>query len=230
MADMNGLYSQAPAYAGGGMVPASNFGSGFGGFDPSMMGGGIAGILGGLFGDSGAPYDKAMDQYKEWSGKAEQAQNPFYNAGVQGMGNYQDWLKGMKDPSQFMNNLQGQYQQSPYNQFLQQQAQRGGQNAASASGLMGSTPMMEQMQQNSANIGASGMNDWLQNVIGVNNQYGQGQQNLMQGGQNAANQLTNMYSNMGQQMGQAAGNKQSAQNNDFMSMLMGGAQLGAMFL
>lgn len=194
------------------------------------MAGGAGGLLGGLFGDSGAPYGQAMDQYQQWANKAQKAQNPFYNAGAGAIPAYQNWLQGQSDPSGFINNLMGQYNASPYSQYLQQQAMRGGQNAASASGLMGSTPMIQQMQQNSAGIASGDMNQWLQNVLGINTQYGQGQQNLMQGGQNAANVLTNMYGQMGQQMGEAAYGQEAGGQQDMWNMLGGGLSLAAMFL
>lgn len=190
----------------------------------------IAGALGGLFGNSGKPYDKAMQQYEKWGAQAQQAQNPFLNAGSTALPDYQKWLQGQSDPSGFMNNLMGQYTESPYNQYLQQQNQRAGTNFASASGLMGSTPMMEQMQQNSANISQQGMNDWLQQVLGINSQYGQGQQGLVQGGQNAANALTNMYAQMGQQMGEQTYNKHAAKQNDMWNMIGGIGSLAGMFL
>lgn len=191
---------------------------------------GLGGMLGGLFGDSGAPYDKAMDQYQQWNKKAEDAQNPFYNAGKNAIPDYQKWLQGQSDPSGFINNLMGQYKASPYSQYLQQQSQRAGQNAASASGLMGSTPMMEQMQQNSANIASGDMNQWLQNVLGINTQYGQGQQNMMNMGQNSANALTNMYGNMGRQMGDAAYGKEAGGQQDMWNTIGGAANLAMMFL
>lgn len=198
------------------------------GFDPQGMLGGLGGLFGGLFGDSGKPYDKAMDQYKQWGDKAQATQQPYLNAGQGAIGDYQKWLQGQQDPSKFINGIMGQYQQSPYNQYLQQQSQNAGINAASASGLMGSTPMMQQMQQNSANIGQQGMNDWLSNVLGINTQYGQGQQNLMQGGQQAANSLTNMYGQMGQQMGGAAYGKEAGKQHDFWNTIGGiGSMIGS---
>lgn len=192
--------------------------------------GAAGGLLGGLFGDSGAPYEDAMKQYERYAGKAEGVQNPFLQAGQGAIGDYQKWLKGMSDPSGFMNNLMGQYQQSPYAKYLTQQGQNAGINAASASGLTGSTPFGQQMQANAQGIASGDMNQWLQNVLGVNTQYGQGQQNLMTGGQNAANALTNMYGNMGQQMGEAAYGKKAGQQQDLWNMIGGGAQLAAMFL
>jgi hypothetical protein len=201
--------------------------------DPRTMaqfGGGLGGLLGGLFGDSGAPYDAAMDQYQKYAKKAESYQNPFFNAGVGAIPDYQKWLQGMSNPSGFINGLMGQYQESPWAKYQQQQSMRAGTNAASASGLTGSTPFAQQMQQNAANISSQDMNQWLQNVLGINTQYGQGQQNLMTGGQNAANALTNMYGNLGQQMGEAAYGKKAGENQDFWNTIGGGLSLAAMFL
>ena len=188
----------------------------------SMFASGLGGLLGGLFGNSGKPYDKAMEQYQQWMNQAQGVQQPFLDAGKQGMGNYQDWLKGMKDPSQFINGLMDNYQASPYTQYMQQQAQNAGINAGSASGLTGSSALAQQMQQNAGNIAQQGMDSWLQNVLGINSQYGQGQQNMMGVGQNAANSLTNMYNQMGQNMGQAAYGKEAGKQNDLWNTIGGG--------
>src|SRR5665213_800508 len=150
----NGMFAEAPPYAGGGMVPAGNYGMGGGsggGFNPEMMSS-LMQMFGGMFGDSGKPYQDAMDQYKEWGDKAQNAQNPFLQAGQGAIGDYQKWLQGQQDPSGFINKMMGQYQESPWAKYQQQQSMRAGTNAASANGLAGSTPFAQQMQQNSQNI------------------------------------------------------------------------------
>ena len=190
-------------------------------FDSSMFGSGLGGLLGGMFGNSGKPYDKAMEEYQTSMQMGQGVQQPYLDAGKEGLGNYQEWLKGQKDPGGFINNLMGQYQQSPYNSYLQGQAQNAGINAGSANGTMGSSALMQQMQQNAGNISQQGMDSWLQNALGINSQYGQGQQNLMQGGQGAANSLMNMYSNMGNKMGDAAYGKEAGKQNDWWNMLGG---------
>lgn len=208
-------------------------GSGMFGFSPFQQGmgaGGIGGLLGGLFGDSGAPYEDAMKKYREWAAKAQGVQDPFLKAGTGAIGDYQKWLQGMQDPTKFINNITSQYEQSPYAKFLTQQGQNAGMNAASASGLVGSTPFAQQLQSNAQGIASGDMQNWLQNVLGVNSQYGQGQGNLMNMGQNSANALTNMYSQMGQQMGDAAYGRKAGQQQDFMNMIGGAGSLAMMFL
>lgn len=200
--------------------------------------GAAGGLLGGLFGNSGDPYKKAMNEYRQYGQKGIDVQNPFYNAGKGAIGDYQQWLQGQKDPGQFMNNLQSQYQASPYSQYLQRQSMLAGQNAASMGGLpngmggagIGSTPMMQQMQQNAGNIASGDMNQWLQHALGINSQYGQGQQNLMQGGQGAANAMSGIYGNMGNQMGEAAYGRQAGHQQDMWNTIGGLGSLAGMFL
>jgi hypothetical protein len=177
-------------------------------------GGGLDTFLSGLFGHSGRPYDDAMKQYQEWANKAQGAQDPYINAGKGAIPQFQEWLNGMKDPSGFINNLMGKYQESPWAKYQQEQALRASGNAGSAGGLLGSTPMSQFNQENARNISSQDMGNWLQNVLGINTQYGAGQSDLIHGGQNAANAMTNFYGDMGRQMGEQAYNKRRAENMD----------------
>ena len=195
-------------------------------FDSSFFGGGLGSVLGGLFGHSERPYDRAMEQFEKYGNLARQQQQPYMQAGQEAIPAYQSWLQGQQDPSGFVNNLMQNYQESPYTNYLQQQVMRAGQNSASASGLLGSSPMMLQQQQNAANISQQGMNDWLSNVLGINTQYGQGQQNLMQGGQGAANNLSSLYSQLGSQMGEGAFGREAGRQQDNGGFWGG---LGSMF-
>lgn len=183
--------------------------------------GGLGQLFGGLFGNSGAPYGDAMKQFENYFGQARNAQNPFYQAGVGAIPQYQDWLGKMKDPTSFINTIMGNYQESPFAKFQQQQGIRAAQNFGSASGLTGSTPLMMQAQQNAQNISSQDMNQWLQNVLGVNTQYGQGVGNLMSGGQGAANNISNLLSQLGVLMGQGAYGQRAGQNQDTSNIIGG---------
>jgi hypothetical protein len=204
-------------------------GGGSGGFDFSDMFGGLGNIFSGMFGNSGGPYKDASKEYEKWMQYAQGSQMPFFNAGVGGMGNYQNWLQGMQDPSKFINNLMGGYQESPHAKNLQNEAMRAGQNMGSASGLSGSTPLMQQMQQNAGNISSADQNQWLQSVLGVNNQYGQGQQNLMNSGQNAANMLSQLWGQQAGDMSKFKYNQSRGNQLDWGKILGGLGGLAGLF-
>jgi hypothetical protein len=187
--------------------------------------GGLAGIFGGLFGNSGQPYQDAMNQYQNWTNQAASYQNPYIQAGNAAIPNYQNWLTSMQNPSQFINGLMNQYQESPYAKYQQQQSMRAAQNIGSASGLTGSTPLQLQAQQNASNISSQDQNQWLQNVLGVNTQYGAGNQYLIGTGANSANALTNLYGSGAGNMAQLAYGKGAGQQSNFWDLLGGGLDL-----
>jgi hypothetical protein len=127
----------------------------------------------------------------------------------------------MSNPSGFINKLMGGYQESPFAKFQQQQGIRAAQNMGSASGLTGSTPLTQFAQQNAQNISSQDMNQWLQNVLGVNAQYGAGLGNLMSGGQGAANNISSLLSQLGVLMGQGAYGQRAGENQDRSNMIGG---------
>ncbi len=191
---------------------------------------GLGGMLGGLFGHSDRPFDKAMEQYNNYGGKSIGTQEPYNDAGKGAISDYQTWLEGKKDPSKFVNDQMKNYKESDWAHNLQQQSVNAGQNAASASGLMGSTPMMQQLQQNSNNISSEDQNKYLQNVLGVDKTYGEGQNNLVNVGQNASKTMSDTYNSLGKNMGEAAYGKEAGKQQDFWNAIGGaGKMIGSFF-
>lgn len=174
--------------------------------------------IGSMFG-SGDAYKAGMGQMQKYYNDAKNAQKPFYDAGVNAIPDFQNWLNTMKDPSGFINNTMAGYSESPWARYNQDQSMRAATNMASANGLAGSTPMQLQAQQNAANISSQDMNSWLSNVLGINTQYGAGEGNLVNTGQNSANSLMNLMSSMGGGMAKGAFGKKAANQQDMMNML-----------
>lgn len=182
----------------------------------------IASGLMNLFGGGGGdPYKKGFHQYSKYMNQAADYQKPFYNAGVQGLGKYQDWLGKMEDPTKFINNISGQYQESPFAKILQDRSMRAFQNQGSASGLSGSTPLTQFAQQNAHDISSQDQNQWMQNILGANSQYGQGQQYLTGVGQNASNSLSEIMRMMADAGGGQAYNSSARENSGWGDIFKG---------
>lgn len=188
--------------------------------------GGLGQIFESLFGNAGKPYQDASKEYNKYFQGAQAYQNPFFQNGINGANNYQNWLGGQQDPGAFINKLMGGYQESPFAHNLQQQSMRAGQNAASANGTLGSTPFQQQAQQNAGQIASADQNQWLQNALGINTQYGQGQNNIMNSGQNAANSLSQLFSQAGQDQSQFKYNQSRGDQMDWSKLLSG---IGSLF-
>lgn len=184
-------------------------GQGGGGFrSPAGM------LASGLFNDSGRPYRAAGKEYERAYGMGRDIQNPFMQYGQNAMPLMNEWLAGQKDPSGFINNLMSKYNESPWAKFQQDQSARRFGNEGSATGMTGSTPLLQFQQQNMHDISQQDMGQWLQNVLGINTQYGQGLNNQIGVGQNAANSLTNMTSQFGNNMAEAAYGREAGRNQD----------------
>lgn len=193
------------------------------------MTGGLQQILSGIFGRSGAPYQAGMNEMSKYFGQAREAQNPFYNAGTAAIPKYQDWLLKMQDPTKFVNDISSQYSESPFARTLQDSSIRANTNAASMGGLsngmggagIGSTPMTQFAQQNAHDISSQDQNQWLQNILGVNTQYGAGQKGMIDTGQHSADMISQLMAQLGMGMAQGAYGKRAGQETDKMNIING---------
>jgi hypothetical protein len=178
--------------------------------------GDLSSLFGSLFSHPDRPYQKASDTLSQYLPQAQSYLNPFVKAGQGAIPDFQSWLKSMQNPSDFINHIMGNYQESPYAKYEQEQGMRAAQNMGSvgdtAAGGSGSTPLMQFAQQNAENISSQDMDQWLQHVLGINSQYGQGQFGLMGQGMQAGNSLTQLMQNyMNNQAGLSYGKEAAGQ-------------------
>lgn len=213
----NGTGGYGGGYGGGNQLGGSRGDSGgdssFGGPDYGQAISSGMNLLGNLFTNPQSPYNDAMNQFQNWNQQGANMMNPYQQMGSSMIPQYQNWLKSMQNPAQFQNNLMQNYQESPYAKFMQQQMLRSAVNEGSASGTVGSTPYTQQIQQNAGNISSMDMNNWIQNVLGLNTMYGQGMSNMIGMGENAGNSLMDLYGREAAGMGDLAYGKGAAQNN-----------------
>lgn len=195
----------------------------------NQVSGGLEQFLGGIFGNSGQPFQAGMDEYSKYNQQGRDVQNPFYNAGTGAIPKYQDWLSKMQDPTKFFNDLSSGYESSPYARYQQDNSTRAANNMGSATGLTDSTPLTQFAQQNSRDISSQDQNNWLQQVLGINSKYGDGQKSLIDTGQNSANMLSQLFEQLGISQGQGAYGRAAGRNQD-RSNIIGGLTNGGMGL
>lgn len=186
-------------------------GQGGGGFNPMS---GLMQMFSGMTANSGKPYDKAMDQYSKYFNQGIDTQKPYNEAGLNALTNQQDLLKKMSDPSGFINDLMGKYQESAGAKYQQQQGMRTANNIGSASGLSGSTPLMQQAQQNSQGIASGDMQNWLANALGVNKDVMSGYNDIRKGGQDAADTMSKLFGQSASDMANMQYGKTRNEQND----------------
>lgn len=161
-----------------------------------MLGGILGGIMkGGILGDifGGDPMQNSRRKYAKDLEKAGEYGKPFYEAGMEAIPQYQEWLNTMQNPQEYVNSLMGGYSQSPYATYMQGMARNQATNMGSATGMAGSSALEREMQQNASNIASGDLQNYLGNIFGVNQMYGQGLGNQMGMGSNMANSLMSLF-------------------------------------
>jgi hypothetical protein len=190
---------------------------------------GINNMMSGLFTLLNNPYSSASDQYKKYATQAGSYQQPFYQAGVSSIAPYQESLSKMADPQEYFNSIMSGYSSSPYAKYEQQNAMNAATNSASASGLTGSTPLMMQEQQTASDISSQDMDKYFADILGINQDYLKGLDSLIKGGQQSANQLTDIAQQMMRLMGASAFGKTASTNKAYSQELGGLEEIASIF-
>ncbi len=195
------------------------------------------GFLSGLFGGKGYknPADKANQTIGQIPGQTSQYFDPYINAGKNALpilqGQYNDLLN---NPGGKLNQMGGQFQQSPGFQFALQQALQGSGHAAAAGGMAGSPQHEQQNMGIATQLGNQDYYNYLDKALGLYGQGLTGEQGMAQGGLTAGTSMADMISQaLAQQANYDFRGQQdkNARKNDLWSGLgnLGGAALGAFF-
>ncbi len=233
-------YSQAPAYAGGGMVPNSNFGGGGGRSDLNKFGmaaglGGIGAGLGALMMGGGEdPYKAGNEYYKQIPGTVSPYYNPYIDAGKSAMGQSQgQYGQLINDPGGKFNQFGAGYQKSPGYDWQLGQGMEAANNAAASGGMAGSPQHQQQAATMATGLANQDYYNYMNHVMSMYGQGLQGNEHINDMGYHASDQLAGALGNNLMNQGNLAFSSTAAQNQSQGQMwgdLMGGASTLAMFL
>jgi hypothetical protein len=173
---------------------------------------------------------QAQEALRAATARGEGFLDPFRAGGTQAMGQLQD-LFGMPS-TDVINQILGQYQESPAFKFKQQQAQEALQNQLAAAGVGGSGPAAMRAGQLASNIAGQGQEQFLQDVLGARQQRIGGLERLYGGGLGAAGQEAGMEQALGQglaglfgQIGQAQFGQDVSKSQQLTNLLSGLGQI-----
>lgn len=197
----------------------------------------LSGIAQGIFGDSGAPGQAAGDAYQQIIDKylpgVQQNFKPYQDAGEQALPNWQNALSKMVNPQEFINTILNGYQESPWASFQRKYGQEGINNAASASGMLGSGALMKESSKFNQGLTSQDMQTYLGNVLGVNRDYLSGNQNIAGMGMDANKSFSDFMSRIipgyAEAMGGSAYNQKAGEQMDMGSLINGGLSLASSF-
>lgn len=147
-------------------------------------------------------YSAAEDAYKQQMQKAMGGYSPYLQAGTGALGQYQQSLAGMADPSAYYSNLMGGYQTSPGAQFQQEQMQKQIHNQMARRGLAGSGAETKSLMKYGQGLIGQDQQQYLHNLLGIGGQYRSGLQGLTGLGSQMQGQYGQMGQNYAQNLGQ----------------------------
>lgn len=187
-------------------LPEPTFGNPRIGGNYNSMVPGLSGIMQGLFGNSGKPYSDATSAYNNTIDQRfpqlQENINPYMEAGTNAIPQVNNALRGaegaygnvgaslsrMSDPRAFMDSILKGYQESPGAMMEREAGNKGINNAASASGMLGSGALYKSAADYNQRLTARDMQQYLQNILGINKDY-------LSGEMGRATGLTNLGTN-----------------------------------
>lgn len=200
----------------------------------------------GIF-DNGQTAQDTGNDYQQAQGYL----NPYYQGGLNGFNQYQNYTNQMgnnlqpyqnaganlwgslnQNPTQMYQGIMGGYSQSPQAAYAQQQAMQGANAAAAASGGFGSGSYYKGIMNNANDISQRDQQQYFQNVMGTGQQQLGILGNLQGQQQQYANQLNNIagygYGAAGQMANNAMNYAQMQQQQDQTNQANQGGLFGSL--
>jgi hypothetical protein len=201
---------------------------GFAPFIPAAIGAG-AGLLGHLFGggDAQKASQAAMAQERQAIAQALGLLSPFQQAGVGAAGQLQGLLG--QDPTDVVNRIGAQFQQSPFEKFQAGQAQKALQSQLAGAGLAGSGEAIQRSGQLAQQLAGQGQEQFLHDVLGQRQQQMGGLEHLFSGGLSAAQTGAGLLGQEGQALGGLAGAGILGQGQERSNLFSGIGSLAGLF-
>ncbi len=201
----------APGFTIGGWSPQGGWGQGISGL---LTGG--AGLLGGLlgkqaYGGLGQGLQDVQGALEGYRQRGVGYYEPFQQAGVGAIPQYQAALQQMQDPSAYISKIMETYHGSPEAHQQMTQMMKASTAGASASGMLGSGAEQTALQKQAQGITAADQQRYLQNVMGVGQQYQRGLGGLMGQGLQAAGGMGGLEGQFGGQVADYMAQQQAAQ-------------------
>ncbi len=172
--------------------------------------------------DAAMPYlNQAQEMYKPY---VEQGQNAYGQLNPA-------YSQMINDPGAYLQNLMQGYQQSKGYQLNRDEALRGASATAAAGGRRGTPQDMENQAKIADILSGQDMQQWLQNVMGLNKQGLQGQQHFYDTGVGATSDIANILNSKGSLAFQGQANKNKSLDDLISGLLsaagtVGGAAFG----
>lgn len=176
----------------------------------------------GLFSDPTDPMKDANRYLNKIPGIGQQYYNPFIQGGQQAGNTLQGEYGKMLDPTDFINNIMKNYQESAGAQYQQKQLGQGIGATAAAGGYAGTPEHQQEYGQMANGIMSQDMQQYLQNALGVYGGGLSGEQDIYGKGFQASGSLADMLGGLlSSQAGLAFQNdsQQNASHDAFMNSL-----------
>lgn len=171
------------------------------------------------------PAEAAMPYYDQIAGMEKGYYDPYIGYGKEAYKTMRDPLNQMtSDPSQFLESIMGNYSPSRGYQLKLDEMMKAAGNTAAAGGMRGSLSDITKEARLADYLMGEDMQQWLQNVLGIQGRGLEGQQHLFDTGYNASGNLASDLANVLSTQGQLAFQGQNEQNkrkSDLLSSLTG---------